>query len=1045
MDQQKPGGQETNSLLNASEVEASRAPSQTFLLTVEGTYAVPAVVVADKTTNSAQKNGFSKPKSSSSHPLQSQQHPPLPSILTFVPLSHPNTHSLNTNLELIDDLSLSEDSDDDSKAPPPQAGLTKSNDLQPQRTQSASPIAKPIPSPAVSVIPDPIPPISASPPGASSSSEDSGSESSESDSSNSIPPAQEPPAPPVQERPCWALSSFLPPQANPERRNSPDFPLKTKIDDDEHPRESRSALSSFSESDSEKTPSNTDNMISTRTQKRSANNPTREPVRNNMEVIEIGSSPEPNLPSTHASHHETVPHHKPPRTPSGNEVEPKSKRNRKSVTPAQIDKAEKSKKKSGLRNSEKESPSSNKRPRKRAPKPPATPSDPEDEPKKRKRVDSGSDTNDEAWPSPARPTPRQQRSGRYRGHEKESSSNATKNDSSSDEEPINTVPAHSPIKPVSRVVPAVGKRPVHGSSESDAEKEESPPKLDSEGQSIQDKKKFDTLRKLFSKRDNEGGLGKGGKGKGKGKGKVAVVTEQSTWPAHSPPKAAEQPRVPSPNPGADEKLPDLKPVNTFPGLFLVKGRPSLMCKIDLRKLSIVPSKKPSEEMRTHTELPDTRPPPPPPPPPPADKSKKSSRDSKSDKRERKSLEKHRSRDEKAKKKKKSSSPAEPPQSKEEGHPKPPVQAEVIERLAPDVRMESGPQSSSNPCSKRERRNSASSSSSHASSMRPSTKSGSKRKKHVDRPLAGNEISMVDAPPTNHEREKDVDSRMATDSEENPSVANTKDLSKYQYFSYFEQPDDYLSDNDDKDTYLSEAKRLKHAADKENNDTAQGMQYLEAVMYFLLTGNTMEHETVTEKAAQTMYKDTLHLIKYISSKFRSQQNISAPQALVHTKLAVLSLRSQSLLYLKLFKMRKAEVKECQRVINDYMQKPCDFAFQAQPPTTVEQCSSAVQGHGTPSPCSPTPSPASSVGSQSSGYSSGELRGGGGHTGAAQGSNGQPHPPVAPCGPCIPVPLPIHVSLQKQTANFNSLLTAHDLWDQADALVHKGKHKGTHHLK
>lgn len=33
----------------------------------------------------------------------------------------------------------------------------------------------------------------------------------------------------------------------------------------------------------------------------------------------------------------------------------------------------------------------------------------------------------------------------------------------------------------------------------------------------------------------------------------------------------------------------------------------------------------------------------------------------------------------------------------------------------------------------------------------------------------------------------------------------------------------------------------------------------------------------------------------------------------------SLRSQSLLYLKLFKMRKAEVKECQRVINDYMQK------------------------------------------------------------------------------------------------------------------------------
>lgn len=41
-----------------------------------------------------------------------------------------------------------------------------------------------------------------------------------------------------------------------------------------------------------------------------------------------------------------------------------------------------------------------------------------------------------------------------------------------------------------------------------------------------------------------------------------------------------------------------------------------------------------------------------------------------------------------------------------------------------------------------------------------------------------------------------------------------------------------------------------------------MQYLEAVLYFLLTGNAMEQESVTEKAAFTMYKDTLSLIKYV---------------------------------------------------------------------------------------------------------------------------------------------------------------------------------------
>jgi AF-4 proto-oncoprotein. len=64
----------------------------------------------------------------------------------------------------------------------------------------------------------------------------------------------------------------------------------------------------------------------------------------------------------------------------------------------------------------------------------------------------------------------------------------------------------------------------------------------------------------------------------------------------------------------------------------------------------------------------------------------------------------------------------------------------------------------------------------------------------------------------------------------------------------------------RDQYLSEAKRLKHGADRETDITAQGMKYLEAVLFFLLTGNAMESESVTEKAAYTMYRDTLSLIK-----------------------------------------------------------------------------------------------------------------------------------------------------------------------------------------
>jgi hypothetical protein len=54
--------------------------------------------------------------------------------------------------------------------------------------------------------------------------------------------------------------------------------------------------------------------------------------------------------------------------------------------------------------------------------------------------------------------------------------------------------------------------------------------------------------------------------------------------------------------------------------------------------------------------------------------------------------------------------------------------------------------------------------------------------------------------------------------------------------------------------------LKHAADREQNHTAQCMLYLEAVLYFLLTGMSMESQGLAEKAAFTMYKDTLSLIK-----------------------------------------------------------------------------------------------------------------------------------------------------------------------------------------
>uniref|UniRef100_A0A2M3YYF5 AF4/FMR2 family member lilli n=1 Tax=Anopheles braziliensis TaxID=58242 RepID=A0A2M3YYF5_9DIPT len=230
-----------------------------------------------------------------------------------------------------------------------------------------------------------------------------------------------------------------------------------------------------------------------------------------------------------------------------------------------------------------------------------------------------------------------------------------------------------------------------------------------------------------------------------------------------------------------------------------------------------------------------------------------------------------------------------------------------------------------------------------------------------------------------------------------------------YVSYFERNDEELSEVRDQNRYLSEAKRLKHAADREGDHLAQAMLYLEAVLFFLLTGDTMERDPITEKAAFTMYKDTLCLIKFISSKFRSQLQHPTVQGNIHTKVAILSLRCQSLIYLKLYKMRRLEMKETGKTIGEFNHKT----------STVP---AELANGNTPSPLSPT-----SVGSQSSGYSSGQ--------------NNQPGtiPPInSSPAQCILMPINVHTAYQKQTTLFTNLSTCFDLWEQADSLVIRGNH-------
>lgn len=114
-------------------------------------------------------------------------------------------------------------------------------------------------------------------------------------------------------------------------------------------------------------------------------------------------------------------------------------------------------------------------------------------------------------------------------------------------------------------------------------------------------------------------------------------------------------------------------------------------------------------------------------------------------------------------------------------------------------------------------------------------------------------------------------------------------------------------------------------------------------------------------------------------------------------------------------------------------------------------------GTPSPLSPTPSPAGSVGSvgsQSSGYSSGEIPAVNGQqrTSTQAGTNQAASAAVAAAaaaaaaasanGPCVSVPLAVHSVMQKQNQYFNYLCTCHELWEQADSLVQRARVQGKH---
>jgi len=236
-----------------------------------------------------------------------------------------------------------------------------------------------------------------------------------------------------------------------------------------------------------------------------------------------------------------------------------------------------------------------------------------------------------------------------------------------------------------------------------------------------------------------------------------------------------------------------------------------------------------------------------------------------------------------------------------------------------------------------------------------------------------------------------------------------------YFSYFErrqQENESFDDEEENVDVVDEAKRLKHEADQETNMNNRCRKYLQAIMMFSICGSRTE-AMGDKMTAYSLYLQTLSIIKFVHKLTNSSRNNNQD---VDTRLVVLSLRAQSLLNLKLYKMKRHELKDYQKAIQDVLAN------------SEDEQASAEHGQNRTEQMS-TPSPAGSEGSNASRssdyYSSGENRLGGVLT-----------PPTS--GPvCLSIPRNV---MQNQYKFCSYLSQCHELWEQADLFVAKGEGKG-----
>ncbi|KAM8910049.1 AF4/FMR2 family member 2 [Spinachia spinachia] len=204
-----------------------------------------------------------------------------------------------------------------------------------------------------------------------------------------------------------------------------------------------------------------------------------------------------------------------------------------------------------------------------------------------------------------------------------------------------------------------------------------------------------------------------------------------------------------------------------------------------------------------------------------------------------------------------------------------------------------------------------------------------------------------------------------------------------------------------DYYMQEAKRLKHKADALMDKFGKAVNYADGALSFIECGNAMERDPLEAKSPYTMYSETVELIRYA---MRLKNFTSHSATVAEKKLAVLCNRCLSLLYLRMFHLKKDHAVKYSRSLMEYFKNSAKSSHQEPSPWRING-----KVNGTPSPLSLSPSPAGSGGA------------GGGSAG-----------PLGSAG-SVAIPQRIHHMAASHVNITNNILRSYEHWETADRLA------------